>query len=397
MNTRTSPRLAEAETIGLHLEPKTAALIPARDHPTTLHEVIAACKQAGIKAIVIDEDNKGVIPAMPTGPDVVRCAPPHPGTRTAALRIGAALAREHGFTAAITLAAGYNGHLESDLRPLLHAARQHWPAVVVGEAPLNKTTTTGAGRLGKMIGNFCLRLESGRNLPGGLSTCRLYPLNLLSGDFLSQGNAFETEILVRASWSGLPVIAVPAVHSTAAHGGGILNRLRLCALHAWLITLSLMPWRPRPQTSAGEKKTPTVSPLLHPVRFFRQLCVEHSSPFELAAAAWVGIFIGALPIIPFGIAAIVYVCHRFHLNKLAGAGASNVCVAPFVPFLCVQAGHFMQHGTWWTTFTRHALVNEIHLRLWEWLLGALIVGPILATLGGFITYVMIVRWRENQR
>jgi len=395
MNTQTSPQITEPHQPPQ--EQKAVALIPARDHPTALREIISTCLQSGLKVVVIADEDARAAPALPTDINVIRCALPRRSTRTAALRAGAALAREQGFTAAITLAAGYKGHLASDLRGLLHAARQHWPAIVIGETPSNKTTTKGAKRLGKVIADFCLRLESGQNLPGSISTCRLYPLDFLNGDFLAQGKAFETEALVRATWAGLPLIAVPTEHSSVSQRRTIIDRLRLCALHAWLITLSLMPWRPRPQPSTGKNEIQAVSPLLHPVRFFRQLCVEHSSPFELAAAAWVGIFIGALPIIPFGIAAIVYVCHRFHLNKLAGAGASNICIAPFVPFLCIQAGHFMRYGTWWMTFTRHALINEIPLRLWEWLLGALIVGPILATLGGFLTYALIVRLRGNQR
>ena len=395
MNTPVSPRMAANNaTTG---KPETVVLIPARDHPTTLREVIAACLHERLRVMVMDDRDAADHPATLDGLDVIRFSLPRRSTRTAAIRAGAALARERGFSAAITLAAGHSGRVAADTGQLLRAAEQCWPALVVGETHPDRTTMNDSWRMGKAINDFCLRLESGRNLPGHHNACRLYPLDFLSGKFLCESDAFETEVLVRAAWAGLPVIAVPLESAAAPQRGGIVSRVRLCALHAWLITLSLMPWRARPQPSAGEKETGTVSPLLHPVRFFRQLCVEHSSPLELAAAAWVGIFIGALPIIPFGIAAIVYVCHRFHLNKLAGAGASNVCVAPFVPFLCIQAGHFVRHGAWWTTFTRHALVNEIHLRLWEWLLGALIVGPILATLGGFLTYTLIVRLRGNQR
>ena len=139
-----------------------------------------------------------------------------------------------------------------------------------------------------------------------------------------------------------------------------------------------------------------MSEILHPVRFFRRLSMEHSGAGELAVAVWVGIFLGALPIIPFGIAAIVYVSHRLHLNKLAGVAASNVCIAPFVPLACVEAGHFLRHGRFLIAFDRHVLLDEIHLRLWEWLLGALVIGPILGFAGALLTYIVVRSLRANR-
>ena len=184
----------------------------------------------------------------------------------------------------------------------------------------------------------------------------------------------------------------PAMATPASRMRTVLAKARLTALDVWSLVLSLAPWRPRRQIpeAARDETTPT---LLHPIRFLRRLCVEHSSPGELAAAVWVGIFVGALPIIPFGIAAIVYVSHRLRLNKLAGAGASNVCIAPFVPFLCIEAGHFLRYGEWWTSFTRQTLAYEIHLRLWEWLIGALLIGPLLGALGALLTYVAVSAFR----
>lgn len=145
-----------------------------------------------------------------------------------------------------------------------------------------------------------------------------------------------------------------------------------------------------------EEANPKPPGFLHPVRFFRRLSREHSGAGELAAAVWVGIFLGALPITPFGTAAIVYVSHRLHLNKLAGFAASNVCAPPFVPLACVEVGHFLRHGRFLFAFDRHVLLDEIHLRLWEWLLGALVIGPILGFAGALLTYAVIRALRANR-
>jgi uncharacterized protein (DUF2062 family) len=137
--------------------------------------------------------------------------------------------------------------------------------------------------------------------------------------------------------------------------------------------------------------------LTEPLQFFRLLCREHASAAELAAASWVGIFIGALPIIPFGIVTIVYVNHKLHLNKLAGVAASNVCVFPFVPLLCVEVGHFFRFGRFWYDFNQQTLVHELHYRLWEWLLGSLVVGPIIGLAGALITYILVRYLRSPLR
>ena len=171
--------------------------------------------------------------------------------------------------------------------------------------------------------------------------------------------------------------------------------LRLFCLHVWLVIRSLLPW-PHPRSSSREDARPGMMEFLHPIRFFRRLSREHSGAGELAAAVWIGIFLGSLPIIPFGIAAIIYVNHRLHLNKLAGVAASNVCVAPFVPLACVEAGHFLRQGRFLFAFDRHVLLGEIHLRLWEWLLGALVIGPILGFAGALLTYLAVRSLRANR-
>jgi uncharacterized protein (DUF2062 family) len=172
------------------------------------------------------------------------------------------------------------------------------------------------------------------------------------------------------------------------HPHKLMDNLNLVFLHTLLVTRSLLPWPHRrivPKTAAINP----LSLLSEPLQFFRLLCREHASAVELAAASWVGIFIGSLPIIPFGIVTIVYVNHKLHLNKLAGVAASNVCVFPFVPFICVEVGHFFRFGCLWSEFNRQTLLHEIHYRLWEWLLGALVVGPLIGFGGALLTYILV--------
>lgn len=373
--------------------PRPLLLIPVYNHAGTLREVAEGCLREGFEVLVVDDGSSdGCLDQVADLPLTRHRLPENRG-KGAAIQAGAALAASLGFEAVITLDAD-GQHAPADAHALLKAAADAWPCIVVGQRPMNVLNVPPSSRFGMAFSNFWVRLECGQTLPDTQSGYRLYPVALLTRGFLSRRYTFEIEVLVRGSWSGLPILSTPiSVYyappgERVSHFHKFRDNLRLTALHAWLVTRSLIPW-PHRTLFPGLTPEHAAPSLLHPIRFLRQLGREHTSPGELATAVWVGIFVGSLPIIPFGIAAIVYICHRFRLNKLAGAGASNVCVAPFVPFLCIEVGHFLRKGEWWTTFTHHALVNEIHFRLWEWFLGALIVGPALGFVGALLTFVLV--------
>jgi hypothetical protein len=60
----------------------------------------------------------------------------------------------------------------------------------------------------------------------------------------------------------------------------------------------------------------------------------------------------------------------------------NLCMPPFVPMLCIELGYRMRYGHWLTEFSRKTLVGELHHRLFEWLIGSLVVAPVAAVLVG---------------
>ena len=93
---------------------------------------------------------------------------------------------------------------------------------------------------------------------------------------------------------------------------------------------------------------------------------------------------------------IIYFCHRLHLNKLAAVTASQLCMAPVMPVLCIQLGYFLRQGHFLTVFTWDTLVLHAPLRLWEWLLGSLLLGPLLGLLVGGVVYLAVKRLRVLQ-
>ncbi|MCE1229023.1 MAG: DUF2062 domain-containing protein [Firmicutes bacterium] len=376
--------------------PSTLLMIPVYNHGATLRGVVEGALEQGFDVLVVDDGSTdGGLERLADLP-VRRIVLAENQGKGAALRAGAELARDEGFEALLTVDAD-GQHDPADAPLLVAKASEAWPCLVIGARRMDGPNIPASSRFGRAFSNFWVRLECGQSLPDTQSGYRLYPVRLLTDtNFLTRRYTFEIEALVRGAWAGLPVHSVPvSVHyapgkERISHFRAFRDNARLTVLHTALVTRSLLPWPHRRRFGAEADR---ISPLRHPLRFLRHLSLENTSPLELAVAVAVGIFIGALPIIPFGLVTIAYVCHRLKLNVLAAAAASNVCIAPFVPFLCIQIGHRLLHGHWWITFTRQTLLNEMHHRLWEWLLGAFVLGPLLSLAGAALTYGLVRAFR----
>lgn len=379
----------------------TLVVIPVYNHAATVRDVAGRALKEGFPVLVVDDGSTDGSFETVAGLPVGRLRLPVNSGKGVAILAGAAQARLAGYEAILTIDAD-GQHDPADAHLLLTAAAQSWPAIVIGARRMESENVPRSSLFGRDFSNFWIRLECGQALPDTQSGYRLYPVAYLTGGkFVSKRYTFEVEVLVRGSWSGLPLLSVPVAvyyppgRQRVSHFHKIKDNFRLSCLHTRLVIRSLIPW-PHHRMAPQAANTATFPAIMQPLNFFRRLSREHSSPGQLAAAVWVGIFIGALPIIPFGIATILYINHRLHLNKLAGVGASNICCAPFVPLLCVEVGYFIRHGSLWTEFTRQTLLKELHLRLWEWLIGALLIGPLLGGVGALLTY-LLVRYLRRQR
>ncbi len=126
----------------------------------------------------------------------------------------------------------------------------------------------------------------------------------------------------------------------------------------------------------------------HPIQSIRLLVTENARPAQLAMAAALGVFLGALPLIACHSIVIIMLAGLLRLNRVAALTASQLCMPPVVPALCIEAGYWLRHGAWLTEISIKTLGYEAPLRLWEWLLGSLIIGPILAGAVGLVVWAM---------
>ncbi len=380
---------------------KPVAVIPVYNHKGTLRGVVTGVLSQGLPCIVVDDGSTDNIVHLVDDLDCVIHSLPKNLGKGAAILAGARMAGRMGYDTIITIDAD-GQHDPKDIHVLIQAAQECMPCIVIGERMgMEGPAVPASSRFGRKFSNFWVRLECGAELPDTQSGFRLYPVEvLLELPFRCSRYDFEVEVIVRAVWAGIPVKSAPVSviyqgkDVRISHFRKFADNLRLSLLHSWLVLRALVPV-PHRQLVEREVEKINFAAVKHPLRFLRQLCQEHSSPGMLATAAWLGLFLGALPLIACHTIVIIYVAHKLNLNKVAAVGASQFCCPPVVPVLCIETGYFMRYGHFLTDASFDTLVLQIHQRLWEYFIGSLVLGPLLGFIGAAIVYGASIYYRKR--
>ncbi|WP_163335668.1 DUF2062 domain-containing protein [Desulfopila sp. IMCC35008] len=375
-------------------EQKLAVLlvIPLYNHGATVVEVVDRSLATGLDVLVVDDGSSDRGLDRLAGYQISRIQFRENKGKGTAILAAFTFAADNGYDAVLTIDAdGQHNPLEA---PLLvdEAEAGCWPAIIIGSRRMVQETVPGSSRFGRNFSNFWVRLECGRDLSDTQSGMRLYPVKQMCGLKLTRSRYdFEIEVLVKAVWGGVDVRSVdvsvhyPPAAERVSHFHKFIDNVRLSLLHTGLISRRLLPL-PHHKVVDGPPREERVFVQGNPLKTLKNLCLESSSPFWLAVAVWFGIFLGALPLIACHTVVIIYVTYRFRLNKVAAVAASQFCMPPVVPALCIEAGYFILHGSFLLDLSWDRWVLEIHYRLWEWFVGSLLVGPVLGLLGALPVY-----------
>jgi uncharacterized protein (DUF2062 family) len=291
-------------------------------------------------------------------------------------------------------------HDPEDLRTMLQAVHEHPEALIVGVRDFDDQAVPASSRYGRAFGNFWVWLQTGTRVHDIQSGYRVYPIAVIEAlPCLARRYAFEVEIVVRALWGGVPVQEVGVhVHycpsdRRGSHFHKLWDNLRLTILNAHLTVRSFVPW---PHRQLADARVPARVTVWHPLRSIRTLLVERATPQELMFAVALGVFLGAVPLIACHTLAILIAAALLRLNRVAAVAASQLCMPPVVPAVCIEMGHFLRCGHFLTLEGIHDLGRASFLDLgymglvclWDWCLGSLLVGTVLALLFGLATYVV---------
>jgi uncharacterized protein (DUF2062 family)/GT2 family glycosyltransferase len=376
-----------------------AIVIPVYNQPDRLREVVHRCLRVHPQVLVVDDGSTPCVAPLLEGLPVEVLRHEVNRGKGAALRTAARRLRELGATHLITMDAD-GQHDPEDLRTMLQAVHEHSQALIVGVRDFAGEAVPASSRFGRAFGNFWVRVQTGTRVHDIQSGFRAYPVAVIESlPCLARRYAFEVEIVVRALWAGVPVHETSVrVHYSQAdrrgsHFDKLWDNLRLTALNTHLTVRSFVPWPHRQIADAPAQASVTV---WHPLRSIRRLLVERATPQELMCAVALGVFLGALPLIACHTLAILIAAATLRLNRIAAVAASQLCMPPVVPALCIEMGHVLRFGHFLTLQGAHDLGSASFLDLgymglvglWDWCLGSLLVGPVLALLFGSATYAV---------
>jgi len=379
-------------------------VIPVYNHSATLRSVVRQALQVHDEVMVVDDGSTddAITPLRGLNVHLVR----HPQNlgKGAAILTAAREARRLGMTHIATIDAD-GQHNPKDFRQFLPLIQKSPDAIIVGKRDFEHADVPRANRFGRGVSNFWLRLQTGKPLGDAQSGFRVYPLSVLENLKLYEKRyTFEIEVLVKAAWAGVELLETdiyvyyPRGEERISHFHLFLDNFRLSRLNAKLTMRSILPWPHRKIVNSGKGAGEKIT-VLHPLKSLKTLLTENASPGQLASAAALGVFLGTLPLIACHTIVILFAAGFFRLNKIAAVSSSQLCVPPLVPALCIETGYFVRHGTFLTEISLKTLGYEAPERLYEWVIGSLILAPAMAVLIGGTIYIMafFVRSRRPRK
>jgi uncharacterized protein (DUF2062 family) len=364
---------------------KPCVIIPCFNHPTTV-AAVARSAQKFCPVIVVDDGSAQPLPELP-GCTIIRLE--KNSGKGAALRAGFQRALENAFTHAITMDAD-GQHFAEDLPKFLAAANTQPEALIVGVRDFFAAGCPTHRRRSNAVSTFWFRVETGVRLGDTQCGFRCYPLALTQGlKAQSSRYAFELEFMVRASWVGAPVVAVPVKCTYApdqirlSHFRPVRDLAHITIMNIGLVLQSwFVPRTLRVVWSFGKKKS--LRQTLH--EFF----TEHAhDPLRMSLAVGLGLFFGIVPIWGFQMIVAATVAHFLRLNKAITLTASNISIPPVAPFIIGVAfilGHWMFTGEVLKLAPPQMTGAKTFEYIRQWLVGSVALGMIVAVCGTIITY-----------
>ncbi len=394
------------------VRPRLVVVVPVYNHAATLGQVVRKVRRelprltarfpgAYIhpRCIVMDDGSQDSPRTVLEGLDVIYLRHAENKGKGAAILTAAVTARDLGMTHLLTLDAD-GQHAPADMTAFVQALLAEPHAIHVGVRDFDSTAVPKSSRFGRAFSNFWLRVHTGLRLADSQSGFRLYPLAALLGLRLWERRyAFEVEVLVKAAWAGFPLRDVPiGVHypdkdRRVSHFRKLWDNVDISLLNARLTMRCLLPWphkRLVPADDTGERFT-----VVRPLASIKGMLARGVPPRELGLSSGLGVFIGAFPIFGLHTVTVLMASAVLGRNKFVALGANQLCMPPLVPALCIEAGYFLRHGRFLTEISLQTLGYQAPQRLLEWLLGALVLGPLLALLvgGGFYLLGLYFRWQ----
>ncbi len=385
---------------------KVLVVIPVYNHSSSIRDVVSRCLKYHPDVLVVDDGSEQDVGAVLADLDITIIRHERNRGKGQAILTAANYAVDHNKTHIITLDAD-GQHYPEQIPEFITAANDQPEAIILGVRNFNSSGAPFSSRFGRSFGNFWVRLQTGVKIKDIQSGYRMYPVFVLNNlKYMFHTYAFEDEVIVRALWAGVPVqelaikVYYPTREERVSHFSKSRDNMRLTILNTYLSIRAITPW-PHRQIQYENGSFFTIS---RPLKILKELLRNRDHPWKLASAGSLGVALGALPLIGCHTLVILYVASFFRLNKILAIAASQICMPPIVPAICIEVGYYMRFGKF-ITFENVSSLSDASFfelgymgleKLFEWFLGALVVGPLLAVIVGvFIVLLLSIDVRKT--
>ena len=289
-------------------------------------------------------------------------------------------------------------HFASDLPAFLAAIEENPDTLIVGARNMDDAGAPGKSNFGFRFSNFWYTVTTGIKLPDTQSGFRLYPLEKLKSiAFITRRFEFEVEVIVRAAWKKINVMSIPIKvyyppkGERVSHFRPFTDFFRISILNTVLVLLALLFFRPYLFFSKLTWKS-----------FKAFIRKELFNPEETngvkVASVMVGAFMGVAPVWGWQMAIALGIAIAFRLNKIIVLAVSNISIPPMIPIILylsyITGGIVLGRGVG-IDFDSGISLAFVTENLFQYVLGSLIFGVILALGLGLITYIALLIFRKQ--
>ncbi|MAZ72492.1 MAG: glycosyltransferase [Flavobacteriaceae bacterium] len=372
---------------------KCCVVLATYNNEKTLPEILDGVLAYTREIILInDGSTDATTDLLQAYPQIIQIHLPKNKGKGNALKKGFKKALELGYERAITLDTD-GQHFPDDLPVFVEAieATTHKDAFLIGDRNMNQANVLASSARGNRMSGFWMRTMTGLELADTQSGFRLYPIKALQKiKFLTwtQKFEFETEVIVRAHWRGIPVKNIPIKvlypKDRVSHFRPFMDIARIVVLIIGFLIIKGVYIVPRDVWRRLKKKG------------FKKFLLEDflgskDAPKKKALSIALGVFLGLSPLWGFHTVIVIFLAIFLRLNKVIAFAFSNISLPPFIPFVLwasVRTGNFVLGQP--SSFSMSELTDFDAIKhLESYLVGSVVFSVSSAIVFGLLGYVLL--------
>lgn len=375
-------------------------LIPTYNNAGTLAAVLQSVLEYTSAIVVVNDgstDNTAGI--LDKFPGIHSVQYPVNKGKGFALRTGIKEAAALGYEVAIVMDSD-GQHYAKDLPAFLEQLEEVPGAMIVGARNLNQEHVPQKSSFGNKFSNFWYWIETGIKLPDTQSGYRLYPVKKLAKNkYFTRKYEFEIEVMVRAAWNGIPVIAMPVsvyyppANERVSHFRPFKDFTRISLLNTVLVLIAFLYIKPRDFirllfNKEGWRK------------IFKAIFVHpEESNTRKAASVGFGVFMGIVPVWGFQLAIGIPLSILFRLNKALFLLAANISIFPITAFwfmASIVTGNWLLGNEGLILSWQDLTLARVKQEGFAFFLGGTVLALTLGIISFLLTYVVLTFLRKSK-